>query len=87
VYRKVALLEEMGNGGPRAALLGTVEGQGPTAMPEARLWSDPISENPQVGATEVWAIYNFTEDATPFTCTKFNSRWLTGSNSCRTSAG
>jgi spore coat protein A, manganese oxidase len=65
VTRKVALFEEMGNGGPRAVLLGTVEGQGPTATPVPRLWSDPITENPQVGATEVWEIYNFTADAHP----------------------
>jgi FtsP/CotA-like multicopper oxidase with cupredoxin domain len=65
VHRKVALLEEMGIGGPRAALLGTVEGQGSTATPDARLWSDPITENPELDATEVWAIYNFTEDAHP----------------------
>jgi bilirubin oxidase len=63
--RKVALLEESGVGGPRAVLLGKVEGQGPTATPDARRWSDPISENPQVGATEVWEIYNFTVDAHP----------------------
>jgi spore coat protein A, manganese oxidase len=65
VTRKVALFEEMGNGGPRAVLLGTVEGQGPTATPIPRLWSDPITENPQVHATEVWEIYNFTADAHP----------------------
>jgi bilirubin oxidase len=29
------------------------------------LWSDPITENPQVHATEVWEIYNFTADAHP----------------------
>ena len=63
--RKVALLEEGGVGGPRAVLLGTVEGEGPTATPDARRWSDPITENPQVGATEVWEIYNFTVDAHP----------------------
>ena len=28
-------------------------------------WADPISENPKLNATEVWAIYNFTEDAHP----------------------
>ena len=65
VHRRVALLEETGNVGPRAVLLGTVEGQGSTATPDARLWSDPITENPELGATEVWAIYNFTEDAHP----------------------
>ena len=28
-------------------------------------WDDPITENPAVGATEVWEIYNFTADAHP----------------------
>ena len=65
VHRKVALLEQSGNGGPRAALLGTVEGQGPDATPDPRFWPDPITENPEVGATEIWALYNFTEDAHP----------------------
>jgi FtsP/CotA-like multicopper oxidase with cupredoxin domain len=65
VHRRVALLEEAGKVGPRAALLGTVEGQGSTATPDARFWSDPITENPEVGATEIWALYNFTEDAHP----------------------
>jgi bilirubin oxidase len=50
--------------GPRAALLGTVQLAG---APEGVVlrWEDPISENPATGATEVWEIYNFTEDAHP----------------------
>jgi bilirubin oxidase len=28
-------------------------------------WDDPITENPAVGATEVWELHNFTEDAHP----------------------
>ena len=28
-------------------------------------WAAPITENPAVGATEVWELYNFTEDAHP----------------------
>jgi spore coat protein A len=47
--------------GPREALLGTMDGA--TAHP--RDWDDPISENPAVGATEVWEIHNFTADAHP----------------------
>jgi bilirubin oxidase len=43
--------------GPRAALLGTLD--------SALMWADPITENPALGATEVWEIYNFTEDAHP----------------------
>jgi spore coat protein A, manganese oxidase len=64
VTRRVALLEETGNGGPRAALLGKVSGAGSNA-PQPLFWSDPVIENPKVGATEVWEIYNFTEDAHP----------------------
>jgi FtsP/CotA-like multicopper oxidase with cupredoxin domain len=47
--------------GPRFALLGTVGG----GAGVSRRWSDPITENPAVGATEVWELYNFTEDAHP----------------------
>jgi FtsP/CotA-like multicopper oxidase with cupredoxin domain len=47
--------------GPRFALLGTVaDGAGVSLR-----WDDPITENPAVGATEVWEMYNFTEDAHP----------------------
>jgi spore coat protein A, manganese oxidase len=28
-------------------------------------WGQPITENPAVGATEIWEMYNFTEDAHP----------------------
>ena len=31
----------------------------------ARDWDDPITENPAVGATEVWEMHNFTADAHP----------------------
>jgi len=30
-----------------------------------KMWGDPESENPNPGETEVWEIYNFTEDAHP----------------------
>jgi spore coat protein A, manganese oxidase len=47
--------------GPREALLGTLAGgQG---VPLG--WDDPVSENPALGATEVWELHNFTEDAHP----------------------
>jgi bilirubin oxidase len=51
--------------GPEAALLGTVsfEGGEPSGVPLG--WADPITENPALGATEVWEMYNFTEDAHP----------------------
>ncbi len=47
---------------PRQALLGVVDSSG---MPIPLLWSDPITENPFLGATEDWVISNFTEDAHP----------------------
>jgi FtsP/CotA-like multicopper oxidase with cupredoxin domain len=52
--------------GPTAAALGTVQTIlefGTRGVP--LMWSDPISENPALGATETWEIYNFTEDAHP----------------------
>jgi FtsP/CotA-like multicopper oxidase with cupredoxin domain len=52
--------------GPRAAFLGTVRFEA-NGEPEGEPlgWGDPITENPDVGATELWEIYNFTEDAHP----------------------
>ena len=47
--------------GPRFALLGTVAGGAGVSL----RWDDPITENPAVGATEIWEMYNFTEDAHP----------------------
>jgi FtsP/CotA-like multicopper oxidase with cupredoxin domain len=47
--------------GPKEALLGTLSGG--AGVP--RSWDDPITENPAVGATEVWELHNFTEDAHP----------------------
>jgi spore coat protein A len=54
-----AVLEDVG---PRAALLGTIDEDG---LPVHKLWMDEITENPALGATEVWEIYNFTMDAHP----------------------
>jgi FtsP/CotA-like multicopper oxidase with cupredoxin domain len=56
--------------GPIAALLGTMQedtnnpGQ---FIPRPLKWTDPggITENPAVGATEVWEMYNYTADAHP----------------------
>jgi len=76
VVRPLALLEEAGFGfddeeneveGPVEAVLGTVAGD-PNVAPGVwtkRLWMDPVTENPLVGATEVWEIYNATGDAHP----------------------
>ncbi|HSD22857.1 MAG TPA: multicopper oxidase [Solirubrobacterales bacterium] len=47
--------------GPRFALLGRMVG----GKSKALRWDDPISENPAVGATEVWEMHNFTADAHP----------------------
>jgi len=70
VTRPLALIEAAGFGadsegneveGPVEALLGTVEA-GNTVE---KHWMDPVTENPQLGATEVWEIYDTTADAHP----------------------
>ncbi len=48
--------------GPVEAELGTVNPNG-TGNPLG--WDEPITENPEVGAIEVWEIHNFTADAHP----------------------
>jgi FtsP/CotA-like multicopper oxidase with cupredoxin domain len=64
------LIEEMSQDfedAPVEALLGTVEGD-PNVAPAdwtKRMWADPVTENPAVGATEVWEFYNGTADAHP----------------------
>ena len=52
--------------GPTSALLGTVvlDSDGMLSG-NPLLWSDPITENPALGATEEWEFHNFTEDAHP----------------------
>ncbi|MGE5464730.1 MAG: multicopper oxidase family protein [Syntrophothermus sp.] len=62
--RRLALMEEMSMhwDGPAAAMLGTVDSDG---NPMHNMWMDPVTENPKVGDTEVWEIYNFTADAHP----------------------
>ena len=70
VTRRLALLENMSaffEDAPAEALLGTVAGD-PNVAPGLwadRLWMDPVTENPTVGATELWEIYNATADAHP----------------------
>ena len=70
VTRPLALIEKMGMGydaagnpleGPVEALLGTVEG----GIASEKLWMHKVTENPAVGATEVWEFYNTTGDAHP----------------------
>lgn len=48
--------------GPKMALLGTMM---PDGMPMPMMWSDPITETPKLGSTEIWEINNFTMDAHP----------------------
>ena len=66
--RPLALLEEgevipeIGFDGPVAALLGHVDENGNAV---ARMWADEVSENPALGATEMWEFFNFTADAHP----------------------
>ena len=79
VTRQLALIEKMGMGydsngdpleGPVEALLGTI---GPDSLDQStpagvwteRKWMEPVTENPAVGAIEVWEFYNTTGDAHP----------------------
>lgn len=70
VTRPLALLEEMSTffaDSPAETLLGTVAGD-PNVAPGVwakRLWMEPVTENPAVGATEVWEFYNATGDGHP----------------------
>ena len=70
VTRQLALIEEASEGadeegeeveGPVEALLGTVA----AGVWTRRKWMDPVTENPAIGATEIWEIYNTTADAHP----------------------
>jgi FtsP/CotA-like multicopper oxidase with cupredoxin domain len=62
--RKLGLIEMMSefHEGPAEAMLGTVDAEG---YPTHHMWMEEITENPIVGATEVWEMYNFTADAHP----------------------
>ena len=64
VTRPLALLEMMSAAwdGPAEAMLGTVDADGNA---QHKMWMDPVTESPSVGATEVWEFYNFTADAHP----------------------
>jgi FtsP/CotA-like multicopper oxidase with cupredoxin domain len=68
--RRVALLEDFSavfEDAPTQALLGVVS-HDPNLAPgvwRKRGWSDEVTETPQVGATEVWELYNTTGDAHP----------------------
>jgi FtsP/CotA-like multicopper oxidase with cupredoxin domain len=66
--RKVALFEGMDEFGRLQPLLGsaepTVDAKGDTVNGSIA-WHDPTTENPGLGDTEVWEIYNATGDAHP----------------------
>ncbi len=72
VRRKLALMEMASTAvdsstgelwdGPAEARLGVV---GVDNMPKEKMWMEPVTENPAVGATERWAFYNTTADAHP----------------------
>ena len=61
--RPLALLEEMSTSwdGPAAAVLGIVN----EGMAVHKMWDEAVTEDPGVGDTEVWEMYNFTADAHP----------------------
>jgi len=70
----VSIVEDCGSEepfGPREAVLGTAELMWNDEMkmdmvvPMPMEWMHPITENPQVGATEIWEFHNFTMDAHP----------------------
>jgi spore coat protein A len=61
--RPLALIEMMSNvhDGPSEAMLGTVV----DGVAQHKMWAEPVTENPDVGDTEDWELYNFTADAHP----------------------
>jgi FtsP/CotA-like multicopper oxidase with cupredoxin domain len=63
--RNLSLNEEMYEPAdvPAAALLGTWDPG--TGQSTPLTWMAPITENPAVGATEEWVLFNLTEDAHP----------------------
>jgi len=68
--RPLALLEQLSEffeDAPAEARLGTVAGD-PNTGPgtwTAKRWEDDVTENPAVGATELWEFYNASADAHP----------------------
>jgi FtsP/CotA-like multicopper oxidase with cupredoxin domain len=63
--RKLVLAELTSNQGwdvPVETRLGTVDGNGDY---QVNRWADAVTENPVVGATEMWEFYNTTVDAHP----------------------
>jgi bilirubin oxidase len=82
VKRRVSLNEMMsmrpGFDGPVSAMLGVMDAD---LNPVHKMWIDPVTENPAVGSTEIWEIFNFTADAHPIhlhlvTFQIVNRQWL-----------
>jgi FtsP/CotA-like multicopper oxidase with cupredoxin domain len=67
ITRKVALFEGMDEFGRLQPLLGTLDGDTSAGLGYATpyTWFQPTTENPGLGTTEIWEIYNFTADAHP----------------------
>ncbi|HSJ50208.1 MAG TPA: multicopper oxidase domain-containing protein, partial [Actinomycetota bacterium] len=68
--RPLALLESLSEffeDAPAEARLGTIAGDpnSGAATWTAKKWMDPVTENPAVGTTEVWELYNASADAHP----------------------
>lgn len=68
--RPLALLEQLSTvfqDAPVSAQLGTIARNPNTGTSTwtAREWADAVTENPAIGATEVWEYYNTTADAHP----------------------
>ncbi|GAB3418893.1 multicopper oxidase family protein [Flindersiella endophytica] len=55
-------LEDESIEAPTSGRLGTTNADG---SPNPMMWGDELTENPAVGATELWELGNFTEDAHP----------------------
>jgi FtsP/CotA-like multicopper oxidase with cupredoxin domain len=62
--RRLSLNEQTSTlpfGGPVEAKLGVVDANGPVPLD----FDDPLTEQPELGATEIWELHNFTGDAHP----------------------
>jgi spore coat protein A, manganese oxidase len=62
VTRHLSLNEVLQNDSPVELLLGTRDNAGD---PVPLHWEDPVTENPQLHATEIWEFKNFSMDAHP----------------------
>jgi spore coat protein A len=68
VTRRILLFEGTDAKGRLQTMLGPVDpvrDMSGATVQGTLLWADPVTENPAVGATEVWEFYNSTADAHP----------------------